>query len=44
MCQQTVEGFQILIRETVSDSISLRVMKKYNKSSFLQILAVFRTL
>ena len=36
--------FQTSLRETLSKSISLRVMKKYDKIAFMEILEVFSTL
>ena len=37
MCLETVLRFHILLIETFSNSISFRVMKKYDKTAVVQI-------
>ena len=44
MCYETPRGFNISLREIVSESGSLRVTKKYDESALTQILQEFRTL
>ena len=41
MCQEAVLKFQISPREAFSNSISPRVLEKFDKSPFVQISAVF---
>ena len=42
--QETVLRFQTSLRETFTNSISLRVMRKHEKSVVVMILALFGTL
>ena len=44
MCEQTVLRFHILLREKFANSISVKVIKKCDKSAVMQILAVFGTI
>ena len=41
MCQQSVLGYYISLRETFSDSMSLKVINKYDKGAVVQISRVF---
>ena len=44
MCYETPLRFNISIREIISESVSLRVMKKYDEKCLMQILQEFGTL
>ena len=41
MRQETVVSFSVSLRETFYDSISFRVINKYDKSALAQISTVF---
>ena len=44
MCYETPLRFNISIREIISESVSLRVMEKYDEKCLMQILQEFGTL
>ena len=44
MCYKTPLRFKISLREIISESDSLRVMKKYDQNVLMQILQEFGTL
>ena len=44
MCYKTPLRFKISLREIISESDSLRVMKKYDQNDLMQILQEFGTL
>ena len=44
MCQQTPLGFCISLRDIFSKSVPIRVMKKHEKSTLMEISQVFGTL
>ena len=42
MCQQTVLGFWVSLKETFSSATTFTVINKYSKGAAIQIATVFR--